>query len=138
MRRLTAVVAGLLVSLAAACGDSSSGPSPESLVGTWNLQSLNGTPLPFVLQGANPKVELLNDQIVVQSNGTFTDSYNFRFTDVNGVVTTNGASDPGTWTLNGTAVVFRYDADASTSTATLNGTTFTIAAGGFSQVYTKQ
>lgn len=139
MRRLAALVLLALASSAVACNsDNATNPTAESLAGTWNLSTLNGNPLPFLLQASNPKVEFLNDQFVVSSNGTFTDTYNFRFTDAAGVVTTDGGSDAGTWTLNGTAVVFRYDVDASTSTATVNGNTFTIAAGGFSQVFTKQ
>ena len=138
MRRLTALLVLALASSAVACGsDNVTSPTLESIPGTWNLTTLNGAPLPFVLQAANPKVEFLDDQIVMLSDRTFTDTYNFRFTSSTGEVTTDGSIDTGVWTLNGTALVFSYS-DGTTVTATVNGGSFTIAGGGFSQLYTKQ
>jgi hypothetical protein len=139
MRRLAAALVLALASSAIACGsDSVTNPTPESLAGTWNLSTLNGVALPFVLQQSNPKVELLSDQIVVSSDGTFTDTFSLRFTDAAGVVTNDGGFDTGTWTLNGAALVLRYDSDASVSTASVAGNSFTISVPGLAQLYTKQ
>jgi hypothetical protein len=138
MRRPTALLVLALASFAVACGsDKTTSPTFESVTGTWNLATLNGSALPFVLQANNPKVEWLDDQIVVTSDGRFTDSYNFRLTSSTGQVTTESFVDTGDWDLNGTALVFLYD-DGSALTATVHEDSFTIAGGGLSQLYTKQ
>jgi hypothetical protein len=139
MRRLYALLVPALLASAVACGsDSSTGPSAESVSGTYNLSTVNTSPLPFILQASNPKVELLSDQIVVSTAGTFTDNFNFRFTDLAGQVTTEAGADPGTWTLNGSTISFRYTSDGGVSTGTVNGNNITIVGGGFTQVYVKQ
>ena len=123
--------------LLAGCGsDTATAPTQASVAGTWNLSTVNGSPLPFVLQAANPKLELVSDQFVVSANGTFTESTVARVTD-GGTVSTTTIPDAGTYTLNGTAATFTFS-DGSSGTATVSGNTFTVASGGYSQVYKKQ
>jgi hypothetical protein len=134
MRRLFAVVT--LLALAACGGDSSTGIN-GNIAGTYNLSTVNGSGLPFVLQAANPKVEILSDQLIVNGNGTFSENGSFRVT--NGTqVTTQVIPDAGTYTINGTAVSFVFNSDGSTGTGTLSGNSLIIAQSGFSSVYTKQ
>jgi hypothetical protein len=108
-----------------------------SAAGTWNLTTVNGSPLPFIAQAASPKVELLSDQLILGASGTFTQTTTVRFTDV-GVDTTQTFADAGTYTVNGTAISFRFNSDGSVETGTVGSTTLTVAGGGFSAVYTKQ
>ena len=137
MRRLLALA--LLIASASSCSsDSSTSPTVESLAGTWNLSTVNGTSLPFILQTTNPKVELLDDQIIASAAGTFTETGNARFTEMSGSVTHVPFTDSGTWTLNGTAVTFHFNSDGTSGTGTLNGNSFTIGEVGFSSVYVKQ
>lgn len=137
MRRILVMTFAFATVLLAGCGsDSSTAPTLSSLAGTWNLSTVNGSPLPFVVQASSPKIELLSDQIVVSANGTFTESTVARFTDGTTVSTTT-IPDAGTYTLNGTAAVFTFS-DGSSGTATVSGNTFTVASGGYSQVYRKQ
>jgi hypothetical protein len=127
-RRTPACLAALV-----ACSDST---SPTSIAGTYNLTSINGSGLPFILQASGPKIEILSDQIVANAGGTFSESGNYRVT--NGTaVTTQIITDAGTYTVSGTAVTFLFSSDGSTGTGTLSGNTFTIAGNGFSSVYTK-
>jgi hypothetical protein len=140
MRRLLALA--LLIATASCSSDSSTNPTPDSLAGTWNLSTVNGLALPFLLlpgdpQASIPKVELLNDQIIASSAGTFTETGNARFTDASGVQDVP-FTDSGTWTISGTAVTFRFTSDGSSGTGTLSGNTFTIGETGFSSVYVKQ
>ncbi len=141
MRRLLAV-ALLLVS--ASCSKDSSTNPTASLAGTWNLSTINGSSLPFLLAEADnhvtpptPRIELLDDQIIASSTGTFTENAHARVTDATGAFTVP-FTDSGTWTLSGTTITFRFDSDGSSGTGSLNGNTFTIGETGFSSVYVKQ
>jgi len=137
MRRL---VAALLVSAALACGgdDSITVPTNASVAGTWTLQSVNGSPLPFVIvQSGSNKSELTADVLTVGSSGNFTQLTTIRNT-LNGQVTTQSTPDAGTYTLNGTAATFRFNSDGSTGTGAINGNTLTVADVGLVMVYQRQ
>lgn len=135
MRRLLVLASALLLS---ACGgDSSTTPTGASIAGTWNLTSVNGASLPFVVQAANPKVEVLSDVLTISAAGTFTQATSIRLTQGTSVTTQN-ATDAGTYTLNGTAASFRFTSDGSTGTATISGNTLIVADAGMSSTYTKQ
>ena len=79
MRRIAACL--LLIAAAACGGDSPTQPTPASVAGVWNLQTVNGSGLPFILaQLENDKVELTDDVLNVSENGTFTQLTHFRIT----------------------------------------------------------
>ena len=141
MRRILAV-ALLLVS--ASCSKDSSTNPTATLEGTWNLSTINGAALPFLLQELDPqattptpRVELLSDQIIATSVGTFTETAIARVTDATGAFTVP-FTDKGTWVLSGTTITFRFDSDGSSGTGLLNGNSFTIGETGFASVYVKQ
>lgn len=137
MRRILVMTFAFATVLLAGCGsDASTAPTQASIAGVWNLSTINGSPLPFVLQASAPKIEIMSDQLVVSANGTFTESTVARVTD-GATVSTTTIPDAGTYTLNGTAATFTFS-DGSSGTGTLSGNTFTVASGGFSQVYKKQ
>ena len=136
MRRILVSVFTAATVLLSACGsDSTTAPTPTSIAGTWNLTTVNGAALPFVLQ-ASPKIEILSDQIVILANGSFTQSTQARLT--NGTtITTQTIPDGGTYSLNGTAATFTFT-DGGSETATVSGNSMTIAETGLSLVYNKQ
>lgn len=136
MRRVIAIVCTAATVLLAGCdSNGTTSPTENAVSGTWNLSTINGSPLPFTLQ-STPKIEVLSDQLVVSSNGTFTESRLLRFT--NGpAVTTQTATAAGTYTLSGTAAAFIFN-DGTTGTGTVSGSTLTVAQLGFSLVYQKQ
>ena len=140
MRRMLVSVFTLATVLLSACGsDSSTNPTPTSIAGTWNLSTVNGAALPYLLQaasGTNPKVEILSDQIVISASGTFTQSTVARITQGT-TVSTSTLPDNGTYSLNGTAATFIFS-DGSSGTATVLNNTLTIAEAGISLVYIKQ
>ena len=117
------------------CGGSGTDAS-VSLVGTWKLTSVNGSSLPVTLQAANPKIEVLSDQVIFASAGTFTQTGNYRITS-SGTVSNQPITDTGTWTQSGTAVTV-HNSDNSTLTGSQIGTVFTIVLTPNSFVYTKQ
>jgi len=95
-----------------------------------------GSPLPFVVQASNPKLEVLSDQLVVNANGTFTENGQLRVSQ-GGTVVNQAVVGAGTYTLDGTAVSFQWS-DGSTGTATVSGRTATVAEDGYSYVYKQQ
>jgi hypothetical protein len=141
-RPLTAVrvlAAALLLTSAAACsGDSDpTAPTQASITGTWTLQTINGTRLPFIVaQTGADKLELTSDVLTVSGTGSFTQTTTLRLTQ-NGQVTTQSVADAGTYTLNGTAASFRFNSDGSTGTGSISGNTLTVTSEGFALVYTK-
>lgn len=126
--------------LIAACGggDSPTAPTQVSVVGVWNLQSINGVPLPFVLaQTGADKDELTSDVLTVAPGGTFTEIGTNRITR-NGQVSTASESASGTYTLNGTAVVFRWNEGGGVGTGSVSSNSLTVADAGVAFVFRKQ
>jgi hypothetical protein len=137
MRRLALCLA-TLVAIGCGGGDDATAPASNSIAGTWALETVNGAALPFVVaqSGAN-KAEVTSDVLTLAEGGSFTQSTQVRLTQ-SGTVTTQSASEAGTWTLTGTSVSFRFTSDGSVGTGTLNGSTLTVAETGIALVYRKQ
>jgi hypothetical protein len=135
MRRILATA--LLLASASCSSDSSTDPTAGSLAGTWNLSTVNGAVLPFTVQAAAPKIEILNDQLIVSSAGTFTETGNIRFTDA-GTVTNQPFTDSGTWSIIGNDVTIHFNSDGTTATGKVSGNTFTTVQGSVTLLYAKQ
>jgi hypothetical protein len=138
MRKLLTLTFAIASALITGCGSdgATTAPSQSSIAGTWNLATINGSPLPFVVQASNPKLEVLSDQLVVNANGTFTENGQLRVSQ-GGTVVNQAVVGAGTYTLDGTAVSFQWS-DGSTGTATVSGRTATVAEDGYSYVYKQQ
>ena len=127
----------LLALAAAACSSDSSGPD-VSVVGTWQLQTVNGQALPYVVaQSGSDKIEVTSDVLTVAEGGAFTEITTIRVTS-GGTVTTQSIPDAGSYSVNGTAVNFTFQSDGSSGTGTLSESTLTVATQGVSLVYKKQ
>jgi hypothetical protein len=133
------LIACMLLLVGAACGgDSPTQPTSSSVAGTWSLQTINGTGLPYIVaQTGSDKVELTSDVLTVVGSGSFTQITQVRVTQ-NGQVSTQSIPDAGSYVLNGTAVTFTFNSDGSSGTGSLSGNTLTIAEDGFAYVYRKQ
>lgn len=137
MRRMLVTICTLAIAALSGCGsDSATAPTTVSAIGTWNLTTINGAPLPFTFQAANPKLEILSDQYILAADGTFTESFQLRATDGTGI-STQAFSDRGTYSVNGTALVVVYT-DGSRLTASLSANAVTIAQQGAALVYSRQ
>ena len=118
-----------------ACGDSTG--VVQNVNGTYDLKTINGSPLPFTisLPGAVVTEDVTSD-VITASNGFFTDVTFYRDTDTQtGQVTTSSSSDTGTYVINGTAVTFQFNS-GFTGNGTVSGNSFTIVDQGISLVYT--
>jgi hypothetical protein len=134
MRRLLLAVSAISL---LACGDSS-GPRVSSAVGTWNLVTINGSPLPYTIRVVQPsyKLEILSDVFVAIQNGTFTETTTFRETENGNVIETTQPND-GIWSRNGNTVTVT-GSNGLPSTATISGDRITLSKSGFVSVYQRQ
>jgi hypothetical protein len=136
MRRLLLGIASLAL---VGCGGDSTGPN-ASVVGTWNLQTVNGSPLPYTaIFTAGPPVyrlELVSDTFVAASNGTYTEAFTSRETDGT-TVTTTTENDTGTWTQNNGSVTIT-SSDGTVTSASVSGNTITLNEQGLVAVYHRQ
>jgi hypothetical protein len=136
MRRLLLAFASLAV---VGCGGDSTGPV-ASVAGTWNLQTVNGNPLPYTaIFIAGPPVyrlELVSDVFVAAENGTYTEAFTSRETDGT-TVTNTTENDTGTWSPNNANLTITAS-DGTASTASISGNTITLNQDGLVAVYHRQ
>ena len=103
MRRFVAAAA---VALTLACGsDGSTTPTNTAIAGTYSLQTINGSALPFTFVSGTDSLTVTADTILVGSDGTWSESVAYRQT-VGGQVTTGTQIDGGVWLANDTQVEF--------------------------------
>jgi hypothetical protein len=134
MKRVLLVLAAFA---AFGCGDST-GPA-ASAVGTWQLQTVNGSPLPYTLAFiANPtyRLEIVNDVFIVNADGTFDETSTVRETQGSQVTTTD-EFDSGTWVQNDAALTITAS-DGSVSSAAIAGDKITANLNGGVVVYRRQ
>ena len=141
-RLLKGIALAAFTMLAPACGSDGGGtpttPVVTSVVGTWNLKTVNAISLPFTLQASDPKVEVLARQYVIASNGTFTFSSTLRNTELDGSSTSTRLTDSGSYVLADNFVAFTSGKDGTSVIASVTTTSMTIVAGTFTQVFTKE
>ena len=135
MRRLIALALLLFAPIVVeGCGSDSTAPA-QTLDGAFALSSVDGAALPFTLVDGDPKLELLGDELSFLG-GNFTQHTSFRYTE-GGVSSMEDNVELGTYSINGSTLVFRFPSDNSTASATLSGTTITVHVEGHVFVYTK-
>ncbi len=100
-KSLTAVA---ILAAAAACTDNTA-PSTQITSGSYSLQTVNGSAVPYSYSAGANTVTIQSDIYTLNNDGTYNESINE--TVYNGY-TTNSANDAeaGTWNQNGNAVVF--------------------------------
>lgn len=125
--RRAAVLACVPFAFTLACNDNSTNPSTADISGTYSLQSVGGTAIPYTFQSSGSTVTLTSDILTVGSDGTWSETVNYQQV-ANGQTTTNSVNDGGTWTRSGTSVSFysqtngivAYTGTYSTDTLTLD------------------
>ena len=132
MRKL---VAALFLATFVACGGDSITDATASIAGTYTLQTVNGSPLPFtVFTSGTTKIEITDDVVTITDAGTYSESGHTRTTN-GSQVTTQVVSEVGSYTRNGTAITFRSNDGLSVSTGAISGSSITIVDSGISAVY---
>ena len=122
----------------AACGsDSGTNPNNAAIDGTYTLQTVNGSPLPFTIQSGANSLTLTKDVLTVGSNGSWTESIDYTET-FNGQTSSGTDADGGSWTRAGSSVTFYSNVTSGNAyTGTFSNDMLTLGAGGFVQVFTR-
>lgn len=121
----------LILGLAACSGDSA---GPISFVGAFELQTVNGEPLPAVLlEIENDRLEVTGGRITLNADNTFSDRFDVRITE-DGVMSVNSETTFGTYETSGSNVDMRYDG-GDFARASLSGSTLTQIYDGETYVY---
>lgn len=135
----------LLAVSVVACGNGDDentvlGPTQQqaSLTGTWKLTSINGSPLPYLLdQIGEDKLELMEAGLVATSTGTFT-STSLEQTTISGEVQSHAFSEDGRWAVQGSEVALTFNSDGATVVGTIRRDSLIFTGGGFPVVYRRQ
>ncbi|HEX2168143.1 MAG TPA: hypothetical protein VHG09_12995 [Longimicrobiales bacterium] len=104
MRRLMTIMAAAFLMPLIACGDEDPADPTIEASGTYTLRSINGQDLPVtVLQIGADMVEVLDGEIRLNTDHTFSDSTTLRITE-GGQVSTDVESLRGTYVQSSTSV----------------------------------
>ena len=125
----------LATAMLAACGGDGA-TDPSSITGAYDLQTVDGDPLPFVFFeiGAD-RLEITGGRITLNADETFSDRIEFRIIE-DGVTSDNSETVTGTWEANGTDLTLTYQNGAE-STVTISARTLTQVVEGITFVYRK-
>ena len=135
--RRAALLACIPLAFTLGCGDNGTNPTNSDIAGTYTLQSIGGTALPYTFQpDATTTITLTSDVLTVGSDGTWSEAEDFTQTS-NGQTTTGSVNDGGTFTLSGSSVTFVSQTIGGTAyTGTYTSNTLTLDNGdGAAQVF---
>ncbi len=89
---------------AVACSDNTS-PSSQFAGGTYALQTINASNLPYTYSSGSGTVTIQSDMYTLNSDGTYSETINETISNGSGSSPASDA-EAGTWSQNGNAVVF--------------------------------
>lgn len=119
----------------AACG-TDGGTPPQSIAGTYTLQTVNGSPPPATLiEDPNGKFEILGGTYTLREDGAYDAVASLRET-INGTADEYTQTEHGVYSRNGARVQF-HDSDGFVATATVGNGTLTFAVPGVTAIYAK-
>ena len=118
------------------CG--ADGTGPESVTGTYRLQTIDGAPLPFVVfEIGAEKIEVAAGSVTLNENMTCSNIGTFRITTITGNVTTNAVIELCTYTIDGGALTLTSVADNTVTSGSIVGSALTLTNAGFVLIYRK-
>jgi len=111
MRKLVFLAAGLVA--LAACNNDSTSPN-GSVTGTYSLQTVNGSSLPYTFSDGSV---LVSDRLSLNSNGTYVDIATFS--------NSTTSTEQGLWSINNNLITFNDQTDGLQYTGSLSGSVLT-------------
>ncbi len=134
--RTTALVLAAGLICVSACGSDSSTTPGVNVVGTFQLKTINGGPLPALLvQNAAGRSVVTDDEFTLNADHTYSEVGHLQITLTTGSVITQPEADAGVYSnTNGAVVLSSLDGNG-TNNATVNGNTLTILLDGATLVY---
>jgi hypothetical protein len=135
MRRTAPVLLALLLG----CGtDTPLQPDSVALVGRWNLQTVNGQPLPYAdPQISAYKFETLSHTVTMDSRGFYKAQGHYRVTS-NGRATVRVDTDSGTYSVDPPQLTISSMVTGERDVGTISGTTLTFIVPHYAFVFSKQ
>jgi hypothetical protein len=124
VRRLIPIVT-LAAAFAAGCSNSSTSPS-GSIVGTYTLQTINGSTLPYTVSSTRA---ISSEQLSLNNDGTYNDVS--RYTDG------SSFTEVGYYTQYNNAITFNDQTDNLTYQGSVSGNVLTEISNGFTAAYQK-
>ncbi len=119
-----------------ACGGDGTGP--ESVTGTYRLQTIDGDPLPFVVfEIGAEKIEIAAGSVTLNEDMTCSNIGTFRITTSSGNVTTNALIELCTYSIDGEALTLTSVADTTDTSGSIVGSALTLTNAGFVLIYRK-
>jgi len=107
-------------------GPGNGGGAPD-VVGSYDLQSVNGDNLPAtILQTPDGIVELISSNLLIRSDGNFVLDAAARATLTDGTSETVSDVTTGTWVLSGSTIVLVFDTGGCSESGTVSSNRITI------------
>ena len=131
-RRLAAASVIGSAAVLAGCGgsDDVTGPggSTPNVVGSYDLQSVNGDNLPAtILQTPEGIIEVLSSNLVIRADGNFVVDFALRATTNDGQSETLSDVSTGTWILSGSLIALVFDTGGCSENGTVSSNRITFA-----------
>ena len=124
-RKLLAAAFALLVLSGCGGDDTPNGPIELSIVGEYDLITVEGESLPYTLFDIlGERLECLSGSIDIRASGTISSEVEMRLT-TDGVSETFSETDTGTWSSSGSSVTLFWD-EGCTDNATVLGDRLTL------------
>ncbi|HSQ30746.1 MAG TPA: hypothetical protein VLN49_12900 [Gemmatimonadaceae bacterium] len=135
MRRTVPVLLALLLG----CGTGTPlQPDSVTLVGRWNLQTVNGQSLPYTdPQISAYKFETLSHTVTMDSRGFYKAQGHYRLTS-NGHATVRVDTDSGTYSVNPPQLTISSMVTGERDIGTISGTTLTFIVPHYTFVFSRQ
>jgi len=124
----TILLLGVALTLAACGRDSSVGPKPTDITGTYQLTTFDGNELPVTVVDLGAyQIQLTADTLVLDSDGSYSMDFDYRILDSGN---TRSAADhaSGTWTADGQTITLVDSPSGSPQSGTISGDTVTLEA----------
>ncbi|GJG88096.1 hypothetical protein tb265_32770 [Gemmatimonadetes bacterium T265] len=127
-----AALALVVATAVAACGSSdSTGPTSNALVGTYQLQAVNGSPLPYTKSNGD---QLVSGGVLVHSDATYDAGEQSTGSDGSAKVDSVGSN----WSGSGNTGQFSNWFGGGTAQVALQGSVLTVTASNLTKTYQKQ
>ena len=136
MRKYFLVIAlGALAMSSVACSDIVGGYGGNSITGSYDLRTFNGSTLPTIaFNDGFEQRDILEETFNIYSDGTYTDDYTPRISNQSGQ-RTQTFRDTGTYQQNNTALAFRDSATGDVFNGSVTGNVLTVTYLGDVYVY---
>jgi hypothetical protein len=120
--------AGFVIAVAwllASCGN----PVESVMSGTWNLETLNGKPIPVQLASTPVSRVLIDAKLLIYPDGTYGYDFDYSVREGLGPFKREAAGEEGEWVRNGDDITLINDATGAKMTGRVFGTRMRLTSG---------